>query len=63
MDIWRILMSILQVIAANQMEFERVERPPWRVSTALDRSSQTLYGNIIVMFDVAVLRGQIKDLQ
>jgi hypothetical protein len=64
MDIWRILLAISQVAAANQIEFKKVESAPMaRFHSIRQVFPDTLYGHIIITFDVAVLRGQIKDLQ
>jgi hypothetical protein len=63
MDIWRILLAISQVASANQIEFEKVESPPMaRFHSFGQVFPDALYGHIIITFDVAVLRGQIKDL-
>jgi hypothetical protein len=64
MDIWRILLAISQVAAANQIEFDKVESAPMaRFHSIGQVFADALYGHIIITFDVAVLRGQIKDLQ
>jgi hypothetical protein len=63
MDIWRILLAILQVAAANQINFDKVESAPMARFPSIGQvSPDALYGHIIITFDVAVLRGQIKDL-
>jgi hypothetical protein len=64
MDIWRILLAISQVAAANQIEFDKVESAPMACFHSIGQVfPDALYGHIIITFDVAVLRGQIKDLQ
>jgi hypothetical protein len=64
MDVWRILLAISQVAAANQIEFDKVESAPMaRFHSIGQVFPDALYGHIIITFDVAVLRGQIKDLQ
>jgi hypothetical protein len=64
MDIWRILLAISQVAAANQIQFDKVESVPMaRFHSIGQVFPEALYGHIIIKFDVAVLRGQIKDLQ
>jgi hypothetical protein len=64
MDIWRILLAFSQVAAANQIEFDKVESAPMaRFHSIGQVFPDALYGHIIIMFDVALLRGQIKDLQ
>jgi hypothetical protein len=64
MDFWRCLLAISQVAAAVQIEFEKVESAPMapfhRVGEVFP---DALYGHIIITFDVAVLRGHMKDLQ
>jgi hypothetical protein len=63
MDIWRILLAISQVAAANQIDFDKVESAPMARFPSIGQvSPDALYGHIIITFDVAVLRGQIKDL-
>jgi hypothetical protein len=64
MDFWRILLAILQVAAANEIQFNKVESTPMaRFHSIGQVFPDALYGHIIITFDVAVLRGQIKDLQ
>jgi hypothetical protein len=64
MDVWRILLAISQVATANQIEFDKVERAPMaRFHSIGQVFPDALYGHIIITFDVAVLRGQIKDLE
>jgi hypothetical protein len=62
--LWRVLLAISQVAAAVQIEFKKVESAPMvRFHSIGQVFPDALYGHIIIMFDVAVLRGQIKDLQ
>jgi hypothetical protein len=62
--VWRILLAISQVAAAVQIEFKKVESAPMaRFHSIGQVFPDALYGHIIITFDVAVLRGQIKDLQ
>jgi hypothetical protein len=64
MDVRRMLLAISQVAAANQIEFEKVESAPMSHFHSIGQVfPDALYGHIIITFDVAVLRGQIKDLQ
>jgi hypothetical protein len=64
MDIWRILLSISQVVAENQIQFNKVESAPMARFHGIGQVfPDALYGHIIITFDVVVLRGQIKDLQ
>jgi hypothetical protein len=64
MDFWRCLLSISQVAAAVQIEFDQGESAPMaRFHRVGEVFPDALYGHIIIMFDVAVLRGQMKDLQ
>jgi hypothetical protein len=64
MDFWRILLAILQVAAANEILFDKVESAPMaRFHSIGQVFPDALYGHVIITFDVALLRGQIKDLQ
>jgi hypothetical protein len=64
MDFWRILLAISQVAAANEILFDIVESAPMaRFHSIGQVFPDALYGHIIITFNVAVLRGQIKDLQ
>jgi hypothetical protein len=64
MDIRRVLLEISQVAAALQIEFDKVESAPMaRFHSIGQVFPEALYGHIIITFDVAVLRGQIKDIQ
>jgi hypothetical protein len=63
MDFWRCLLAIAQV-AAVQIDLEEVNSAPMaRFHRVGEVFPDTLYGHIIVTFDVAELRGQMKDLQ
>jgi hypothetical protein len=63
-DFWRILLAISQVAAANEKLFNKVEGAPMaRFHSIGQVFPDALYCHIIITFDVAVLRGQIKDLQ
>jgi hypothetical protein len=64
MDFWRVLLAILKVAAAVQIEFDQVESAPIaRFHSIRQVFSDLRYGHIIITFDVAVLRGQIIYLQ
>jgi hypothetical protein len=64
MDFWRCLLAVAQVAAAVQINFGKVEGAPTaRFHRIGDVFPDALYGHIIITFDVAVLRGQMKDLQ
>jgi hypothetical protein len=66
MDVWRILLAISQVAAAaaNEIMFDKVESAPMaRFHSIGQVFPNALYGHIIIMFDVALLREQIKELQ
>jgi hypothetical protein len=64
MDFWRCLLAISQVAAAVQIDFDKVESAPMaRFHRVGEVFLDALYGHIIITFDVAVLRGQMKDLQ
>jgi hypothetical protein len=64
MDFWRCFLAVAQVAAAVQIDFDKVESAPMvqfhRVGEVFP---DALYGHIIISFNVAVLRGQMKDLQ
>jgi hypothetical protein len=63
MDFWRCLLAVAQV-AAVQIDFDAMKRAPMaRFHRVGEVFPDALYGYIIVTFDVAELRGQIKDLQ
>jgi hypothetical protein len=64
MDFWRILLAISQVAAANEILFDKVESAPMAPFHSIGQVfPDALYGHIIITFDVALLRGRIKDLQ
>jgi hypothetical protein len=64
MDFGRILLAISQVAAANEILFDKVESAPMaRFHSIGQVFPDALYGHIIVTFDMAALRAQIKDLQ
>jgi hypothetical protein len=67
MDVWRILLAIAQVAAAaaeNEIMFNKVESAPMaRFHSIGQVFLDALYGHIIIMFDVALLRLHIKELQ
>jgi hypothetical protein len=64
MDFWRCLLAILQIVAAVQIEFDQVESAPMaRFHRVGEVFPDAVYGHIIITFDVAVLRGQMKDLK
>jgi hypothetical protein len=64
MDFWRCLLAVAQVAAAVQIDFDKVESAPMaRFHRVGEVFPDALYGHIIITFDVAVLRGQMKDLQ
>jgi hypothetical protein len=64
MDFWRYLLAVAQVAAAVQINFDEVKSAPmerfYRVGEVFP---DALYGHIIFSFDMAELRGQMKDLQ
>jgi hypothetical protein len=64
MDFWRCLLAVAQVTAAVQIDFDEVKTA---LMAGFHRVGEVfpdaLYGHIIVSFDVAELRGQMKDLQ
>jgi hypothetical protein len=63
MDFWRCLLGVAQVADAVQINFDKVETAPMaRFHRVGEVFPDALYGHIIITFDVAVLRGQIKDL-
>jgi hypothetical protein len=58
------LLAVAQVAATVQIDFDEVERVPMaRFHRVGEVFPEALYGHIIVTLDVAVLRGQMKDLQ
>jgi predicted nucleic acid-binding protein len=64
MDFWRYILAVAQVAAAAQINFEEVKSAPMaRFHRVGEVFPDALYGHIIVTFDVAELRGQMKDLQ
>jgi hypothetical protein len=67
MDIWRIILAIAQVAAAAKHEevvFNRVESAPMARFHGIGQVfPDALYGHIVVTFDVALLRQEIKELQ
>jgi hypothetical protein len=68
MDIWRIILAIAQVAAAAAQNeivvFNEVETAPMaRFPGIIQVFPDALYGHIVVTFDVALLRQQIKELQ
>jgi hypothetical protein len=69
MDVWRILLAIVQVARAaaaaeNEIMFNKVESAPMaRFHSIGQVFPDALYGHIIITFDVALLRLQIKELQ
>jgi hypothetical protein len=65
MDFWRYLLSVAQVAAAAvQIDFDEVKSAPMAPFHKVGEVfPDVLYGHIIVSFDVAELRGQMKDLQ
>jgi hypothetical protein len=64
MDFWRCLLATVQVAAAVQIEFDEVESAPMaRFHRMGEVFPDALYGHIIITFDVAELRGQMKHLQ
>jgi hypothetical protein len=64
MDVWRIILAILQVAAANEILFDKVESAPMaRFHSIGQVFPDALYGHIIITFEVGLLRKQIKELQ
>jgi hypothetical protein len=69
MDIWGIILAVAQVAAAAkhnevQVLFERVESAPMaRFHEIGQVFPDARYGHIVVTFDVALLRQEIKELQ
>jgi hypothetical protein len=64
MDFWRYILAVAQVAAAAAINFEEVKSAPMaRFNRVGEVFPDALYGQIIVTFDVAELRGQMKDLQ
>jgi hypothetical protein len=58
-----VLTGVVQV-AAVQIDFDEVKSAPMaRFNRVGEVFPDTLYGHIIVTFEVAELRGQMKDLQ
>jgi hypothetical protein len=54
----------LLLAAAVQIEFDQVESAPMaRFHRVGEFFPDALYGHILITFDMAVLRGQMKDLQ
>jgi hypothetical protein len=63
MDFWRCLLAVAQ-IAAVQIDFDEVKSASMaRFHRVGEVFPDALYGHIIVTFNVAELRGQMKDLQ
>jgi hypothetical protein len=67
MDVWRIILAIAQVTTAaaeHEILFNKVESAPMARFHGIGQVfPDALYGHIIVTFDVALLRLQIKELQ
>jgi hypothetical protein len=67
MDIWRIILAVAQVAAAAKHEevvFKRVESAPMARFHGIGQVfPNAMYGHIVVTFDVALLRQEIKELQ
>jgi hypothetical protein len=64
MDFWRCLLAVARVAAAVQIDFDKVESAPIARSHRVGEVfPAALYSHIIISFDVAVLRGQMKALQ
>jgi hypothetical protein len=68
MDIWRIILAITQVAAAAAKHeivvFNEVESAPMARFHGIGQVfPDALYGHIVVTFDVALLRQEIKELQ
>jgi hypothetical protein len=64
MDFWRCFLAISQAAAAVQIDFNKVLSAPMaRFHRVGEVFPDALYGHIIITFDMAVLRGQMKDLQ
>jgi hypothetical protein len=64
MDFWRYMLALAQVAAVAQIDFEEVKSAPMgRYNRVGEVFPDALYGHIIVTFDVAELRGRMKDLQ
>jgi hypothetical protein len=64
MDFWRYLLAVAQVAAAVQIDFDEVKSALMaRFHKVREVFPDALYGQIIVSFNVAELRGQMKDLQ
>jgi hypothetical protein len=66
MDIWRIILAIAQVVAAQNeiVVFDQVDSAPMtRFHSIGQVFPDALYGHTVVTFDVALLRQEIKELQ
>jgi hypothetical protein len=68
MDVWRIILAIVQVAAAAAQKeivvFNEVESAPMARFHGIGHVfPNTLYGHIIFLFDMALLRQQIQELQ
>jgi hypothetical protein len=66
MDIWRIIFAIAQVAAAQNeiVVFDQVDSAPMETFHSIGQVfPDSLYGHIVVTFDVALLRQEIKELQ
>jgi hypothetical protein len=69
MDIWRIILAVAQVAAAAKHEevqvlFKRVESAPIARFHGIGQVfPDARYGHIVITFDVALLRQEIKELQ
>jgi hypothetical protein len=66
MDIWRIILAIAQVAAAQNeiVVFDELDSAPMaRFHSIGQVFPDALYGHIVVTFDVALLRQEIKELQ
>jgi hypothetical protein len=64
MDFWMCVLAVAQVTAAVQVNFDKVESATMaRFHRVGEVFPDALYSHIIITFDVAVLRGQMKDLQ
>jgi hypothetical protein len=64
MEFWRYLLAVAQVAAAVQINFDEEKSAQMaRFHRVGEVFQDALYGHIIISFDVAELRGQMKDLQ
>jgi hypothetical protein len=66
MDIWRIILAIAQLAAAQNeiVVFDQVESAPMARFHGIGQVfPNALYGHIVVTFDMALLRQEIKELQ